>query len=114
MTNISVTVADGPTPEKKIISLFGELDETAAEEIKKKIDPLLQNDQVHSIVLNLKDLEYINSKGIGFLVFLFTHLSKTRRQFILAEAQESVLDVMSLVGLNSLIPYFEHLEEALV
>jgi anti-anti-sigma regulatory factor len=42
-----------------------------------------------------------------------THLSKKQGKFILCAAQEAVMDVMSLVGLTSIIPHHEKLEEAL-
>jgi anti-sigma B factor antagonist len=112
-SDFSVELTDSVNPKVKIATFGGELDEDAFEGLRAKLDPVLDDMETQVIIFNLHDLEFINSKGIGFFVFAYTHLAKSRRQLILADARESVMDVMSLVGLTSVIPYYETLDEAL-
>lgn len=112
-SNFSVNITDSSNPSIKVIELVGELDESRLEELKNSTDTVLNDSNVSSIIFNMANLEFINSKGIGFLVSFHTHLTKDGRKMILVAAQEAVMDVISLVGLTSIIPYFENVDEAL-
>lgn len=113
MTELSATISDGPSPAVKVVALTGEMDESSIEGLKQSLDPILNDTNVKSLILDLRQLEFINSKGIGYLVSVHTHLSKDQRVLILAGANEEVMDVISLVGLTTIIKYFNTLEEAL-
>jgi len=113
MSNIAVKIMDGPSPAIKVVALEGEMDEPSLQDIRLNLDPVLNDMNAKALIFDLKDLAYINSKGIGYLVAVHTHLSKGQRKLILCSAQETVMDVMSLVGLTSIIPHHEKLEEAL-
>ena len=113
MSALSVSVAEGPNAITKIITLSGEMDESSLEGAKPQIDNLLTDSATKKFILDLRPLEFINSKGIGYLVFMHTHLSKDQRELILTGANEAVMDVISLVGLTTIIRYFETVEEAL-
>jgi len=108
-----VEITEGSSPSVKIVKLIGELDEVTMEDLKVRIDPLLEDQSNHQIVLDLEKLQFINSKGIGYLVSIRTHLAKDGRTLILAAASEPVMDVISLVGLTNIMPYYDTLEEAL-
>jgi anti-anti-sigma factor len=106
-------IAESSTETTKILVFHGELDESYLEDLKKQLDPILDDANIKSLIFDLHDLEFINSKGIGFIVSIHTHLAKDKRTLILIDAQEAVMDVVSLVGLTSIIPYYSSLEEAL-
>lgn len=113
MTELTINIADGATPVTKVAALAGELDESSIEALKAQLDPILNDMNVKNLVFDLRQLEFINSKGIGYLVSVHTHLSKDQRELILAGASEAVMDVISLVGLTTIIKYFATIEEAL-
>ena len=112
-SDFSAEVQDSSNPEAKIIVLKGEFDESVLEGLKTQIDPLLTDVNIKTLLFNFHDLEFINSKGIGFLVSIHTHLAKDGRKMVIADAQEAVMDVVSLVGLTSIIPYYATLDEAI-
>lgn len=111
-SEFSLEITDSSNSSAKIISLKGELDESVLDNLKTQIDPILNDSNVLTMLLNFHDLEFINSKGIGYIVSIHTHLSKDGRKMIMVGATEAVMDVISLVGLTSIIPYFETMEEA--
>lgn len=113
MSDIVVKIYETQNPAIKVVGIEGEMDEPSLQDIKLNIDPILNDLNVKFVIFDMKDLAYINSKGIGYLVAVHTHLAKDQRKLILASAQEAVMDVMSLVGLTSIIPHHEKLEEAL-
>ena len=112
MAELSVNIQDGPNPSAKVAALVGEMDESSLETVKPQIDAVMNDANVKSLILDLTQLSFINSKGIGYLVSIHTHLSKDQRVLILAGANEEVMDVISLVGLTTIVKYFNTLDEA--
>jgi len=110
--DFSAEIADANKEGTKVVHLSGELDETSIEGLREKLDPLLNDRAVTQLILDLTNLEFINSKGIGYIVSIHTHLAKDSRVMKIAGANEAVMDVISLVGLTTIIPYFNTLEEA--
>ncbi len=113
---------DGDNPKAKtpgalgghysVFALKGELDETRLEEIQAQLAPLLADKSAQALILDCSQMSYLNSRVIGYIVSLHTHLSREGRRLILAHAQEAVMDVFQLVGLATIIPYFATVEEA--
>lgn len=112
MTELAIQVSDGTNSNVKVITLTGEMDEETIESLKNTMDPLLADFSFKYLLFDLTNLEFINSKGIGYLVSIHTHLSKDQRELVLAGANEAVMDVISLVGLTTIIKYFNSVEEA--
>ena len=113
LSDFSVEITDSTIPSAKVVSLRGELDESVLDNLSTQIDPILNDSNIITMLLNFENLEFINSKGIGFLVSIHTHLSKDARKMVMVGATEAVMDVITLVGLTSIIPYFATMEEAL-
>jgi anti-anti-sigma factor len=111
-SDFSVEIADGNSPRVKVVTLNGELDEVSIEKLRTYIDPLLEDKNIVRFIFDFSNLEFINSKGIGYLVSVHTHLARDGRMLIITEAVEPVMDVISLVGLTSIIPYYDTLNEA--
>ncbi|MBN2096006.1 STAS domain-containing protein [Candidatus Peregrinibacteria bacterium] len=112
-SELSVTISDGPNAASKVVALAGEMDESNIESVRSQLVSFLNDMSITHLIFDLGQLEFINSKGIGYLVSVHTHLSKDKRVLILTAAQEAVMDVISLVGLTTIIKYFNTLDEAL-
>ena len=109
---LSFKIRDSKSSSVKVIQLNGEMDETALDEIKQAVDPLLNDPHLHQLIFDLTELQFINSKGIGYLVSVHTHLAKDGRSMVMTNATQPVMDVITLVGLTGIIPYYPTLEEA--
>ncbi|MFH0820238.1 MAG: STAS domain-containing protein [Candidatus Peregrinibacteria bacterium] len=112
-SELIIKISDSPKPEAKVVSFAGEMDETNVEQARKDLTPLLNDSSIKTLVFDFKNLKFINSKGIGYLVSVHTHLAKDHRKLVLTQAQEAVMDVINLIGLTSIISYYETVEEAL-
>ncbi|MCK5617346.1 STAS domain-containing protein [Candidatus Pacearchaeota archaeon] len=113
MSELTVALSDASAPGIKVVSLTGEMDESSLEGLKAQLDPLLNDLNIKVLLFDFTQLEFINSKGIGYLVSIHTHLSKDQREMKIASANEAVMDVITLVGLTTIIKYFNTVEEAL-
>jgi len=112
-SDFSVEITDGNNPNTKVVHLSGELDEVSIEKLRTYVDPILEDKNVVKLIFDFAKLEFINSKGIGYLVSVHTHLAKDGRTLMLAGAVEPVMDVIALVGLTTIIPYYSTLSDAL-
>ena len=113
MSELTINITDTEKGGVKVVALTGEMDESTIENMKAQIDPILDDNGTKTLIFDLKNLSFMNSKGIGYLVAVHTHLAKNEKQIILANANDPVMDVISLVGLTSIIKYFGTLEEAI-
>jgi len=101
------------TPQIKVVEVTGDLDEANIDKLKLVVEPLLDQPELDQIVLDFSKLRFINSKGIGYLVSIHTHVTKDTKILAIASANEAVMDVISLVGLTSIIPNYTSVEEAM-
>lgn len=112
LANIEISDAPG-IPGAKIVSISGQLDETNLPDLSANIDPLVTTEGVNTIVLNFGKLEFLNSKIIGYLADLHSRMDQAGRRMMIAEASDSVIDILELVGLTTLISCYPSNQAAL-
>jgi anti-anti-sigma factor len=66
-----------------VISIPGELDLYNAEKLKETIGCELENES-RPLIFDFSDLSYIDSSGIGVLLFIYGRLSKKTQPFCFA------------------------------
>lgn len=111
-----VQIVVGAIPDQagiKMISLAGEIDETNLSELKEVIDPLLVSSDCQILLMNLKDLNFINSMVISYFTNIYTRLTELNKKVIFVEANSQILDILDLVGLTTIIDNYGSLTEAL-
>ena len=117
MTDINITIEDIPVSEAgkvvKQISFKGQLDETNVDEKAKLIYSLIeQNPKNLNLLLDLENLEYMNSKSIGYLTDWFSKVTEGSGKVVIAKARPNILDILEVVGLTQLINCFPTTDEA--
>lgn len=100
-------------PDVRVVVIDGTLDESNLDDFKAKIDPLVADPEVRCVILNCKQLRYINSKIVGFLASTYSQISERGGKLIMAESSETIADIISMVGLNMIIEQAASTEEAL-
>lgn len=65
------------------------------------------------IVLDLKNLSYLNSYAIGQLVAWHNHLVRNDGQIILASPSKNVEDIFNILGISALFKIFPDVQTAL-
>ena len=96
-----------------IAHLIGEIDSSKLAELEVNLKPVVENPTVKILVLHCHDLVFIDSKIVGFLAYLRTTFTKSQRELRLAEINETINDILSLVGLTQVIPCYDSLDLAL-
>jgi anti-anti-sigma factor len=96
-----------------IVHLKGEIDVSYLPELESNARPLLENASYTTIIFDCENLLFIDSKIVGFTAYMYTSLTKSGRRLVITHINETINDILTLVGLKALIPYYNTLEEAL-
>ena len=94
-----------------VLSIKGEIDLYNALDIKNKINDLI-NAKKLNIVINLNDVSYIDSSGIGALISSLANLKKYQGQMKICNVHSSVQKVFELTKLTSFFQIFDNEELA--
>ena len=94
-----------------ILALSGRLDFNARHDYQSAIQKAKESG-AHRIVLNLKDVSFIDSAALGLITVAFKDLQQAKIGLVLAEAQDYVKKIFDLANLGNIIPIFSTVDEA--
>ena len=103
------------TPDKivKLVKFSGQLDETNVDEKSKIIYDLIDNvPNKTAIIFDFSDLQYMNSKSIGYVGDWYSKIVAKGGKLVIARARENIMDILSVVGLSKILDICMTLEEA--
>lgn len=95
-----------------VIELKGDL--TGGDNAKMFRDKLyeLVNENKKNVVVDLSDVKFVNSTGIGILISGFTTLKNAGGDLKLAHISNKVHGVLSITKLNQVFSIYDSVEEA--
>lgn len=96
-----------------IIRLQGEFDLVNAENIRSLIDEKLQEKQINNLILNLNKVSFVDSSGLGVILGRYKKVKANNGQMYIVGAQPVVKKILTLSGINKLIPLFSNEREVL-
>ncbi|MBI5755215.1 STAS domain-containing protein [Candidatus Peregrinibacteria bacterium] len=117
MTYVNISVENIESSDKgkpiKLIKFSGQLDESNVDESAKKIYKLVEeNPEKLSLIFDFSDLDYMNSKSIGYLTDWYGRITGKDGKIVIAKAKENIRDILDVVGLTQLIHCYPSVEEA--
>lgn len=117
MAQITITTEDiaSTSADKKIklLKFAGQLDESNVDEKAKNVYELINaTPQGLFLIFDFENLEYMNSKSIGYLTDWYTKLNEKKGGIVIANARPNILDILQVVGLTQLIKCVQTVEEA--
>lgn len=87
------------------IKLIGEMDECSASSVREKCDAIIDgNLSVKSIIINLSEVAFMDSTGIGFLIGRYKRAQRCGMQLMVERPNFAADKVLSVSGIYSLIP----------
>ncbi|MBD5631681.1 MAG: anti-sigma factor antagonist [Clostridia bacterium] len=90
------------------INLSGEMDECSAREARDKCDKLIEDNlSAKKIVINLSDVAFMDSTGIGFLIGRYKKAAKLSLPLYIEKPNFAADKILNLSGIYSLIPKAE-------
>lgn len=93
------------------LALKGKLDSEAAHNLDKEIKRLLAEHDLDSIILDMSELKFIASTGIGIIIKVKSYLNRQHKELMMLNLQPQVKKVFDIVHLLPVLSVFEDYEE---
>jgi len=94
-----------------IIALKGELDLSCVEEVKPVFLGLLDEDHPN-IVIDMKELEFMDSSGLSLIVEVFKRVRVGKGDMKLARLNDSVTKLFEMTRLNQVFEIYDSVPES--
>ncbi len=85
-----------------LVAVNGDLDLTSAAPLRDALDELIDRYREKSLVLDLADVDFIDSSGLGVILGRFRRMSG--RPLSLVGVRPAVKAVLELAGITSILP----------
>ncbi|MBQ8550292.1 MAG: anti-sigma factor antagonist [Clostridia bacterium] len=85
-----------------IAYLSGELDHHSAKQIREEIDAAIEANMPTLLVLDFKDITFMDSSGIGLVMGRYKVLSQNGAELSITNPSPQIYKVMQLAGLGRL------------
>jgi anti-anti-sigma factor len=95
-----------------IVALAARIDSFAIEELYEGFEQVKKTGKMN-IVLMMRDLEYINSRGIATLISFFKWAKEEGRSVKLAQVPQNIMALLTLLGIEKLTSIYDTLPEAI-
>lgn len=117
MTEANITIEDITVSTEgltaKLVKFQGQLDESNVDEKAKVIYELIEQvPQNLYLLFDFEELEYMNSKSIGYLTDWYGKVTEGGGKIAIAKTRSNILDILQVVGLTQLINCYATLDEA--
>jgi anti-sigma B factor antagonist len=97
--------------EVYIIDIVGEMDLYNSYKLKELLMKMIEK-KIERFIVNMDDVEYIDSSGIGALIYITSTIKKLNLKLVVANIHGSVKKVIELTKLSNFFPSAATLEEA--
>ena len=96
-----------------IVELEGELDHHTSEELRKKIDQKYNNRDLRNIVLDLRNLRFMDSSGIGLIMGRYKNCKDRNGEVSSVSTSPYINRILKMSGLLKIVKVYETIEEAI-
>ena len=111
INDVKIRTIDGH-PDILSITIRGSLDTMLAYQVRENIEQKIRQGHL-KFLLNLKDLEYISSAGIGVFSALILRLQKQHGRIMFVDIPESVYNLLQSTRLLEIFPIAETDQDAI-
>lgn len=80
------------------VRITGEVDLKEADRLRREVDEIIENYPVKDIVFNLKNVNFIDSSGLGVILGRFKKIRSLGGRVYLASANEKIKKILELSG----------------
>ena len=90
--------------EDLIIELHGEFDAMGSSEIRPELEKLAHQSKPEYVFLDLQNVSFIDSSGVGAIVFLYKRLKENYRKLRITGAHGQPRELLELLRIHKAIP----------
>jgi anti-sigma B factor antagonist len=97
--------------EIHLVELTGSLDLYSSRKLKDLLMKMIEN-KVERFIINLEDVDSINSAGIGALIYIFSTLKKLNSPLVILAKEGPALQALEITRLKNYFTIVHTLKEA--
>ncbi len=86
------------------VSIDGDMDALGCRDIKDVVEHILKLEQNNEVVMDLDKVHFMDSSGIGAIVYLYKRLKEINRAISIHNVSGQPLELMELLRISSAIP----------
>lgn len=96
-----------------VVYPIGEIDHHTAVELRTSIDKHYENSYAKNIIIDFKDIGFMDSSGIGMIIGRYKNTSKKGGTVVVANVNDSLSKIFTLSGLGKIIKIYAAVDDAL-
>jgi stage II sporulation protein AA (anti-sigma F factor antagonist) len=96
-----------------IVRLKGELDHHTAEVVRAKLEQAIIQDQLTHIILSLKDLNFMDSSGLGVILGRYKQITAKGGKMVVCDISPAVHRLFEMSGLFKILAIHETERQAI-
>lgn len=101
------------TRDTLVIRVSGEMDMKVSGEFRSEIDRLIDNFESKNLILDLKDVTFIDSSGLGVILGRYKKIANAGGKMAISGARPSVFRILELSGVLRIMDLYPSRKEAL-
>ena len=90
--------------EDIMIKLQGEMDAQGCTCLRPELEQIANSKLKHNVILNLGQVSFLDSSGVGVIVFLYKRLKVQGRKLEIVGVQGQPRELMELLRIDKVIP----------
>ncbi len=102
-----------PVEENLIVYLQGELDHHSAEEVRSRVDDVLDKENYKNLIFNFEGVNFMDSSGIGVVIGRYKKMTVKNGIVCVTNVKSSVKRIFELSGMHKIISLYDKVEDAL-
>ena len=97
-----------------ILRLKGELDDVSVRDLRMRVSNYIDSYKIRHLVLNLQDLSFLDSSGIGFIIGRYHQLRKRNGDITISNVNSKIDRIIYISGLAKICKIRENEESVLI
>ena len=98
---------------ERVINIIGSFDSFVSADLRKILEDFIASDN-RDLVLNLQKTTFLDSSGIGAIVFAFKRLSAQGRKLVIHNINGQPAELTELLRIGKTIPIFTPMKQATI
>ena len=98
--------------EKEIyIEFYGDIDDSVCPNYKEEISDIVKNNKNKNLVLDFKNVTFIDSSGIGFILGRYNQLKTNRKKVYITNTNTQIEKLFRISGIYTIIGEYKKAKE---
>lgn len=93
------------------IEFYGDIDDSICPKYKEEISDIIKNNKNKNLILDFKNVTFIDSSGIGFILGRYNQLKAYRKRVYIANTNDQIKKLFRISGIYTIISEYNPIKE---